>query len=90
MIRFKKKILLVLILIISSCSSLDSLKQSYKNLLPSAEESYIVQPGDSIWSIARNFNLPSLSMGMSNDYLNAVQHGSTMIRVGSKIFGERN
>ena len=59
MIRFKKKILLVLILIISSCSSLDSLKQSYKNLLPSAEESYIVQPGDSIWSIAINFNLDS-------------------------------
>ena len=35
-------------------------------------------------------NLSDLSMGMSNDYLNAVQHGSTMIRVGSKIFGERN
>ena len=35
-------------------------------------------------------NLSNLSMGMSNDYLNAVQHGSTMIRVGSKIFGERN
>ena len=35
-------------------------------------------------------NLSNLSMRMSNDYLNAVQHGSTMIRVGSKIFGERN
>ena len=35
-------------------------------------------------------NLIDLSMGMSNDYLNAVNHGSTMIRVGSKIFGERN
>ena len=35
-------------------------------------------------------SLSNLSMGMSNDYLNAVQHGSTMIRVGSKIFGERN
>ena len=35
-------------------------------------------------------NLSDLSMGMSNDYLNAVKHGSTMIRVGSKIFGERN
>ena len=35
-------------------------------------------------------NLSDLSMGMSNDYLNAVNHGSTMIRVGSKIFGERN
>ena len=67
MIRFNKKILLVLILIISSCSSLDSLKQSYKNLLPSAEESYIVQPGDSIWSIARNFNLDSKQLIKNNN-----------------------
>ena len=67
MIRFNKKILLVLILIISSCSSLDSLKQSYKNLLPSAEESYIVQPGDSIWSIAINFNLDSEQLIKNNN-----------------------
>ena len=31
-----------------------------------------------------------ISMGMSDDYPVAVQEGSTMIRVGSKIFGERN
>ncbi len=31
-----------------------------------------------------------ISMGMSDDYPIAVQEGSTMIRVGSKIFGERN
>ena len=67
MIRFDKKILLVLILIISGCSSLDSLKQSYKNLLPSAEESYIVQPGDSIWSIAINFNLDSEQLIKNNN-----------------------
>ena len=30
-----------------------------------------------------------LSMGMSNDYELAIKHGSTMIRVGSNIFGER-
>lgn len=30
-----------------------------------------------------------LSMGMSGDYLIALEHGSTMIRVGSAIFGER-
>ena len=30
-----------------------------------------------------------LSMGMSGDYLLAQQHGSTMVRVGSSIFGER-
>ena len=31
-----------------------------------------------------------LSMGMSNDYELALIEGSNMIRVGSKIFGERN
>lgn len=30
-----------------------------------------------------------LSMGMSGDYMLAQQHGSTMVRVGSSIFGER-
>ncbi len=30
-----------------------------------------------------------LSMGMSGDYLLAAEHGSTLVRVGSAIFGER-
>ena len=35
-------------------------------------------------------NLEILSMGMSGDYAIAIDEGSTMIRVGSKIFGNRN
>lgn len=31
-----------------------------------------------------------LSMGMSSDYACALQHGSTMVRIGSSIFGQRN
>ena len=31
-----------------------------------------------------------LSMGMTNDYITAVEEGSTMVRVGTAIFGERN
>ena len=34
--------------------------------------------------------LDVLSMGMSGDYSIAIEEGSNMIRVGSKIFGERN
>jgi hypothetical protein len=33
--------------------------------------------------------LPELSMGMSGDFEVAVEHGATMVRVGSMIFGER-
>jgi pyridoxal phosphate enzyme (YggS family) len=36
-----------------------------------------------------NVQMNELSMGMSNDYLLAISAGSTMIRVGSAIFGER-
>ena len=35
------------------------------------------------------FGFNELSMGMSNDYSSAIDHGSTYVRVGSKIFGER-
>jgi hypothetical protein len=34
--------------------------------------------------------LTILSFGMSSDYKLAIEEGSTMIRVGSSIFGERN
>ena len=35
-------------------------------------------------------DLQVLSMGMSGDYLIAIEEGANMIRIGSKIFGERN
>ena len=35
-------------------------------------------------------NLSELSMGMSNDYLEATDYDSTFVRIGSKIFGERS
>ncbi|MCV6629288.1 MAG: YggS family pyridoxal phosphate-dependent enzyme [Flavobacteriaceae bacterium] len=37
-----------------------------------------------------NFDLQQLSMGMSADFPLAIAHGSTMVRVGSSIFGKRN
>ena len=37
-----------------------------------------------------NFKPQTISMGMSGDYQLAIACGSTMVRVGSSIFGERN
>ena len=37
----------------------------------------------------KNCKLETLSMGMSDDYPIAIENGSTMIRVGSSIFGKR-
>ena len=41
-------------------------------------------------SIQENYNFKVLSIGMSGDYPLAIKKGSTMVRVGSAIFGERN
>ena len=37
-----------------------------------------------------NSEINVLSMGMSNDYPIAIRNGSTMVRIGSSIFGKRN
>ena len=37
-----------------------------------------------------NVSMEILSMGMSDDYMDAIRCGSTMIRVGTAIFGARN
>jgi PLP dependent protein len=36
-----------------------------------------------------NFDLKEISMGMSGDYLIAQEEGSTMVRIGTAVFGER-
>jgi len=41
-------------------------------------------------AIKKGYPLKELSMGMSNDYKVAVEEGSTMVRIGSSIFGIRN
>jgi len=41
-------------------------------------------------NLAKNLGIANLSMGMSNDYKEAVKSGSTFIRVGSRLFGSRN
>jgi PLP dependent protein len=42
---------------------------------------------------AQRFALPGfteLSMGMSDDFIEAIQEGSTLVRIGTALFGERN
>jgi pyridoxal phosphate enzyme (YggS family) len=40
--------------------------------------------------IKKKIGLENLSMGMSSDYLDAIKAGSNFVRIGSKIFGDRN
>ena len=37
----------------------------------------------------KKLGLKEISMGMSADYIEAVKHGSTFVRIGSSIFGSR-
>ena len=40
--------------------------------------------------LSKNLMLKDLSMGMSSDYLNAIEYSTTYLRIGSSIFGERS
>ena len=40
-------------------------------------------------NMKNKLNLNHLSMGMTNDYLLAIKFGATFLRIGTKIFGER-
>ncbi len=43
-----------------------------------------------VYNLSKLLNLKELSMGMSQDYLEGVGNHSTFLRIGSKIFGERD
>ncbi|MBO5163903.1 MAG: YggS family pyridoxal phosphate-dependent enzyme [Ruminococcus sp.] len=38
----------------------------------------------------KGISMETLSMGMTHDYVEAVKHGSTLVRIGTGIFGARN
>jgi len=40
--------------------------------------------------LSKKTSLNGLSMGMSNDYLDAAKYSASFVRIGSKIFGQRN
>ena len=62
-------------------------------LAPEAEESrrHFVALRELREQFERHFNLklPRLSMGMSGDFLVAIEEGATLVRVGTAIFGKR-
>ena len=44
----------------------------------------------SLNELSKSLALDSLSMGMSADYKDAIKNGSTFVRIGSSIFGDRS
>ena len=62
-------------------------------LAPEAETSrkYFIKLRELRDALEKEFRvkLPQLSMGMTNDFVIAVEEGATLVRVGTAIFGER-
>ena len=61
--------------------NMDLVREEFRSLKDLFEQTRNIQ--------ADNFSLEEISMGMSGDWQLAVEEGSTMIRVGSSIFGSR-
>ena len=40
--------------------------------------------------LSKKYNLQEISMGMSSDFLKAIENSSTYLRIGSSIFGQRS
>ena len=63
----------------SNTDNEDQIRKEFRSLKEFANQSLIFNPSSLI-----------LSYGMSSDYKIAIEEGSTMIRIGSSIFGERS
>ncbi len=42
-----------------------------------------------MFNLSKQLRISELSMGMSDDYISAIEYGSTFVRIGTKIFGNR-
>ena len=62
--------------------NLDLVREEFRSLKDLFEQTRNIR--------ADNFSLKEISMGMSGDWQLAVEEGSTLIRVGSSIFGSRS
>lgn len=78
---------------------LNDLYQRFNELLPGRVSGFMCIPPNNeppavffekMAKLKTTYGVEHLSMGMSADYRVALKNGSTMLRVGSMIFGERN
>ena len=66
----------------SFSDDLEKIRSEFKNLKTLFDKYSLLLTSD--------YKLKTLSMGMSSDYKIAIEEGSTMVRIGSLLFGERN
>lgn len=83
--------------LITECSSYSNIKvKGLMTMAPFTSDEYVIRKSfselremkeklNNEWN-----NISELSMGMTNDYKIAIEEGSTMLRIGTAIFGERD
>jgi pyridoxal phosphate enzyme (YggS family) len=85
-----------LIEIVDACNQMDHIQaEGLMTMAPYTEDEFIIR--NTFIKLRElkekingyGYNLSQLSMGMTNDYLIAIEEGATMLRIGSAIFGER-
>ena len=83
--------------LVSDVNSLSRLRLRGLMIIPEAVKTRknLAAPFENIrrlFDLCRNFEteLDTLSMGMSDDFELAIEHGSTMVRLGTVLFGSRN
>jgi hypothetical protein len=55
---------------------------------PSGNAEFSPELKEKLKDLSAHYSLRELSMGMSNDYMKAIQNGATYVRIGSAIFNE--
>ena len=49
----------------------------------------VLKPSVRCTNCIKHLNLDTLSMGMSSDFISAIENGSNMLRIGQEIFGKK-
>jgi pyridoxal phosphate enzyme (YggS family) len=68
---------------VTICGVMLMFPRVYDTVMTQKCKAFVVDICDSVW---HNTNIPTISMGMSGDYKDAIGCGSNMIRIGSLIF----
>lgn len=80
--------------LVKQISALENIRLRGLMIIPAPNHHQAFAVAQQLFTDARNYHQQSndwdtLSMGMSGDFHTAIAHGSTMVRIGTALFGER-
>ena len=78
--------------LLEQISALDGVRIRGLMTIPPPAESdiYLGRMQELYLRFREDYKMDTLSMGMTHDYVQAVKYGSTLVRIGTGLFGARN